>query len=169
MKTPGHFDYLFLSRRPGFLFCGVTAMGPWTQQKIYEYIRQVGPENALTIALVGETSRQPFIGKLCVACVVRNRVRDIRRWPNRFEDVLCKKYHFSCFNEKLFRPLIVKPYWRELWWRECRSAAWLVVNDWVRDLTDGATHYWNPNICVPRWAPKVTWLAKIGDHQFAKE
>ena len=35
------------------------------------------------------------------------------------------------------------------------------------DPTGGATYYWNPDVCNPAWASRVTWTRKIGHHQFA--
>jgi N-acetylmuramoyl-L-alanine amidase len=142
---------------------------PWTQAEIYACIRAMGAGPSLTACIVGEAAREPFDGKLAVGCVVRNRVRDARRWPNSYEEVLCKRAHFSCFNADLFRREIFEIHREKLWWRECYYAAWGIVGDYIGDTTNGATHYWNPDIAAPKWAPKLTWLAKIGDHQFARE
>lgn len=36
------------------------------------------------------------------------------------------------------------------------------------DITNGATHYFNPNIVLPSWAAKLTQVATIGHHIFFK-
>lgn len=141
----------------------------WTQDEIYAYIRAMDDVSSVTALLVGETAREPLLGKLAVACVARNRVHDKRRWPNTYTDVLCKYRHFSCFNSALFRREIIRVNKTALWWRECKFAAWGVVNDYVGDVSRGATHYWNPDLVTPKWAPKMIMLDKIGLHQFARE
>ena len=141
----------------------------WTQHEIYAFINEMGDIPVLTACIAGEAAKQPFLGKLYIACTVRNRVRNPRLWPNTYGGVLCKAKHFSCFNENLFRREIVMDHKNELWWRECKFVAWGVVTNWVGDVTGGATHYWNPDISTPRWASKLLWLAKVGDHQFARE
>jgi|GEM_PF-2898712 len=142
---------------------------PWTQAEIYACIKAMGPLASLTACVVGEAAQQPLEGKQAVACVVRNRVNDPRRWPNTYEGVLCKRAHFSCFNQALFRHEIFFTRRHHLYWRECYYAAWGVLDNYIGDITGGATHYWNPDIATPKWAPKLTWLKKVGDHQFAKE
>jgi len=140
----------------------------WTQDRIYKWLEGLDAEAALTACIVGEAAIEPFLGKLYVACTVRNRVAD-RRWPDSYQGVLSKRLHFSCFNEKEFRPEIMRPVREAIWWRECKYAAWGVVNDYVSDVTKGATHYWNPDIVQPSWTNKLKLLDKVGHHQFAKE
>ena len=36
------------------------------------------------------------------------------------------------------------------------------------DLTNGATHYFNPGIVLPKWAASMTKVASIGHHDFYK-
>jgi len=36
------------------------------------------------------------------------------------------------------------------------------------DLTNGATHYFNPDIVLPSWAASMTKVASIGHHDFYK-
>jgi N-acetylmuramoyl-L-alanine amidase len=142
-------------------------LDPWTQEEIYFYIKSLTPVEALHVALVGEAARQPYIGQVCMAWTVRNRVED-RRWPNTVQEVLCKRTHYSCFNAKGFRRDIIRSYPSQIWWLRCKYIAQGVLNGLIPDLSNGANHYWNPDLCSPSWASKMKLLDKVGDHQFAK-
>jgi N-acetylmuramoyl-L-alanine amidase len=125
----------------------------------------------LLVALIrGEAEAESIIGKIAVACVVRNRVHD-PRWPNDYKGVILQRKQFSCFMPEYFRPEIMRHEWENIYWRECRLAAYSVLNDYVRDVTDGANLYWNPSIIKkPNWDwSKITILKRIGNHQFAIE
>jgi len=125
----------------------------------------------LLIALVrGEAEAESIIGKIAVACVVQNRVND-PRWPGGWKSVILQPKQFSCFLPAYFRPEIMQHNWANMYWRECKVAAWCVMNHYVRDVTGGANLYWNPDIIKkPDWDwSKVTLLKRIGGHQFARE
>jgi N-acetylmuramoyl-L-alanine amidase len=125
----------------------------------------------LLIAVIrGEAESEPFIGKLAVACVIRNRVHD-SRWPGNYRDVILQRKQFSCFMDGFFRPGIFRHEETKLWWRECRFAAYGILHDCVGDITEGANLYWNPSIIEkPPWDwSKVVILEKIGKHQMARE
>lgn len=36
------------------------------------------------------------------------------------------------------------------------------------DITNGATHYFNPDVVLPGWASKMTKIVSIGHHDFYK-
>ena len=117
-----------------------------------------------------EAQGEPFEGKLAVACIVKNRTKD-KRWPNTYKEVMLQPSQFSCFNNmnedryKLFRKPMVHDL--EIIQRECRAASFLVHEGWVRDVTNGANHYYNPEKCAPSWAEGVNYKT-IGQHRFLK-
>ncbi|MCP4579817.1 MAG: cell wall hydrolase [Deltaproteobacteria bacterium] len=123
----------------------------------------------LTALIMGESEAEPVLGKIAVACVVKNRLAD-PRWPDDWKGVMLQKWQFSCFLPACFRPEILKHSWTPAW-KECKFAAFGVYHDYVRDVTEGANLYWNPGIIKkPNWDwSKVTLLDKIGKHQFARE
>ena len=127
-------------------------------------------EDLLSALIRGEAESESIAGKLAVGWVVRNRVSD-DRWPGDWKSVILQPKQFSCFLPDYFRPEILRHEWSNIYWRECRLAAWAVINTYVRDLTGGANLYWNPEIIAkPNWDwSKVTLLKRIGSHQFARE
>ena len=134
--------------------------------------------NLLTALLVGEAAGEPFLGKIAVAWVVRNRLTD-PRWPNQWRDVMLQKQQFSCFNglprddsdipQSLMKWLFIN-HFNDLWWRECKYAAHGVLYHWVGDPTEKSNHYLNPKKLkvLPSWAKdnpdKLTMV--IGNHDF---
>ena len=55
-----------------------------------------------------------------------------------------------------------------IYWRECRNAAYSVLFDWCRDITLGANHYFANWIDTPSWAKGHKPTVEIGKHRFYK-
>ena len=132
--------------------------------------------NLFTALLVGEAGGEDAIGKLAVACVVRNRVLD-GRWPNTYKAVILQENQFSCFNS-IKRETEISDFWmhkyfthhfQKLWWRECRASAHLVLCTWYNDITHGANHYYAPKLIEkPYWANDYEPCFVWGGHDFYK-
>lgn len=107
----------------------------------------------LLACIRGEAEGEALFGKLAVASVIRNRVLD-KRWPDTYKEVVLQPAQFSCFLPEYLRPEIFKPERGELWWRECKLAAYAIYHNWVRDITQGANHYHDISIAddLPSWA-----------------
>jgi spore germination cell wall hydrolase CwlJ-like protein len=116
--------------------------------------------------LRGEAEGEPFIGKLAIACVIRNRVND-KRWPNTYKEVMLQHKQFSCFLPKYFRPETLTAAKDKGYWRECKYAAFGIYHKWVRDITDGANHYHTKDISPP-WSSKMELVFEAGNHLFFK-
>ncbi len=122
----------------------------------------------LLACIRGEAEAESFHGKLAVACVVRNRVND-KRWPDTYKEVLLQSKQFSCFNPDLLRPEIFEHEWNEFWWRECKFAAWGVMYDYIRDVTQGANHYYAVDLIdPPYWAKDEHPVFRASGHWFYK-
>jgi N-acetylmuramoyl-L-alanine amidase len=123
----------------------------------------------LLIACVrGEAEAEDVIGKIAVACVVRNRVKD-KRWPDEYGKVVLQKQQFSCFLPKYFRPVILQHEFDNVFWRECKFAAWGVYHDYMRDVTNGANHYYSRIMKEPpKWARNEEPCFQWGLHIFYK-
>lgn len=127
----------------------------------------------MTGLLVGEAAGEDLVGKIAVACVIKNRRLD-KRWPDDWIGVMLQAYQFSCFNgiplhepmdpvacERLFRP------WRpDPWWKECKFVAYGAINSYFRDITKGANHYHAYYIERPRWAIEAKVCYRHGKHIF---
>lgn len=132
---------------------------------------EIADDMDLLIAVIrGEAESEPFMGKLAVGCVVRNRVQH-KRWPITYREVILQKGQFCCFFPRFLRANIFRHYPSQLWWRECKFAAWGILKNCVGDVTDGANLYWNPDVIEkPNWDwSKIEMLNKIGNHQFCRE
>lgn len=54
-------------------------------------------------------------------------------------------------------------------WKQSQILASEIYQDLYGDITDGATHYYNPKkVAEPQWASKLTKTVVIGDHHFYK-
>lgn len=126
----------------------------------------------LASTVLGEAAGEPYEGKLAVADVIMNRVRD-ERWPDRPEEVCLQRLQFSCWNvgsptlPKMFNP---KQFVAEEVWNDCLRAA--MEASWLPHQSDtlvrGANHYLNPRALVklPKWASEDKIVAQIGRHVF---
>jgi len=54
-------------------------------------------------------------------------------------------------------------------WRDSINVALFVMSGELKDVTNGADHYYNYNIANPYWAGMMTETAIIGNHRFMKE
>ena len=119
----------------------------------------------LTALILGESEAEPLLGKIAVACVVRNRVND-PRWPSAWRDVMLQNKQFSCFLPECFRPSIIKQNRRDPVWREANFAAHGVYNKYVRSEANGANHYHADYIETPYWVKNKDVVLSIGKHLF---
>ena len=130
-----------------------------------ESLEQLNNLDLLTALIMGEAEGESILGKLAVACVVKNRLGD-RRWPNTWQRVMLQKYQFSCFLPGYFRPEITSQHWDKIAWRECRFAAFGLLDGYVSDVTDGCNHYYASWAKEPSWAKGKRHIMGIGGHLF---
>lgn len=121
-----------------------------------------------------EAEGEPFIGKIAIVCVIKNRVED-KRWPNTIRGVILQPKQFSCFNNiELDKDLVGKHiltftecYWSKMWWRECQIAAFGGIYNYYSDITNGANHYHTKTV-NPSWSRDKEPCFEIGNHIFFK-
>lgn len=147
---------------------------------------QLSDRQAIIATLYGEAAREPLIGKIAAACVIRNRVlADLHNdgkpdwWGETFAQVCLKAWQFSCWWEdnansarvyalaedlRLVRPTKDAEIVAELGW-----IADGVLGDAVRDVTAGSTHYLTRllyNQAPPKWAANRSPTVQYGAHVF---
>jgi spore germination cell wall hydrolase CwlJ-like protein len=120
----------------------------------------------LIACLRGEAEGESFIGKLAIACVIRNRVND-KRWPDNYKAVILQPLQFSCFLPECFRPEILVAAKDKSYWRECKYAAFGVYHGWIKDITNGANHYHTKGVS-PSWSSEMKLVFEAGNHLFFK-
>jgi len=116
-----------------------------------------------------EAEGEPWLGKVGVAWVIRNRSLDAKkRWPRQAAAVCCQKFQFSCWNpgdprSRAFPDEGSKP------WLDSQRAVDAVFADVEPDPTGGANHYEAlPEGKEPVWAAKEKRTVRIGAHEFYK-
>lgn len=134
----------------------------------------------------GESSR----GKTAVANVTINRVNS-SRYPDSVCDVVYQAVHSTWWKENHNRLVPVKNMCQFTWycdgksdaimltdyqgntikanmdaWIESIEIARLALEGTLPDLTQGATHYFNPRLANPRWQYAFTQVAIIDNHTF---
>lgn len=102
-------------------------------------------------------------GMEAVGCVVRNRVTN-----GDWAEVISKKWQFSSLTASGDPMLIQWPSVDDPQFQIALVLADGIVDGTIPDITDGATHYFNPNVVLPTWAAKMTKVKSIGHHDFYK-
>ena len=108
-----------------------------------------------------EARCQPELGKIAVGLVVLNRVKD-NRFPETIENVITQKKQFSWYPKYMGSTPKDKDAWED-----CKIIAERLVNNDVKDFTEGSTHYHAARIRA--WWSKdkrYTNTIRINDHIF---
>ena len=123
----------------------------------------------LTVAM--EAEGEPPMGKLAVAYVIMNRVR---QWDKSVSDVIFKDYQFTCWERGSPTKMRLDdiPEWVM---DDAEYAALSAFRQTQLDPTQGATHYLNENLTrqirggsLPNWVWSMEKVAVIGKHTFYK-
>jgi len=130
-------------------------------------LKDLDAPELLTALIMGEAEAEPFVSKLAVGLTVKNRVKD-KRWPDTWPAVMLQRKQFSCFLPEFFRPEIIQIHWHSLPWKECKAVAFMVLNNYVGDVTAGANHYFATWSKTPYWAKGETPVFEAGQHVFFK-
>lgn len=128
----------------------------------------------MTATIFGEARGLDEDGRVAVAWAIKNRADKPGWWGNGITDVCLKPFQFSCWNSN--DPNLKAMFLASLnvqgggLYRVCSYTADKVINGRVPDPTNGATHYYNPDVVKePKWAAGKTPCAKIGPHLFFKD
>lgn len=115
-----------------------------------------------------EAGNQPWIGKMSVAYVTINRVKD-SRWPTSICEVVWQKtapttcqFSWTCQIDKLKRRKI-----NEAWWNESHQVVMDLMTSYdpYLDPTRGATHF-HATYVKPSWGNSFYKVVTINDHIF---
>lgn len=130
-----------------------------SKKETHESCLQDAKCNLLAEAIVYEARGEPDIGKVAVAQVILNRVKD-SRWPNKIVDVIKQPHQFSYLKDKHKQS---KPTADD--WNIARKIAYNTIFGYINSPVGNATHYHAARI-QPKWAKKLQPVAKIGNHVF---
>ena len=136
-----------------------------------QFLESLDKLDLLQCLIWGEARGETLEGKIGVACVVMNRVKEKPWRGDDWSGVMLRPRQFSCFN--LSDPNLLKivtgyqaDRWGDAIWRMCRWIAHGVIYNWVPDNTNGANHYCNADSDLPYWAEGKTPIKIIGNHNF---
>ncbi|MBI2451872.1 cell wall hydrolase [Candidatus Pacearchaeota archaeon] len=135
---------------------------------------QDSDEVLLARMLFGEARDRSELEKVAIAYTAINRSQDRKKWNGEsLREAMLKPYQYSCFNyndsnrKKLMNPEKYEPQA----FQECLNIARKVLAGKYRDPTNGATHYYNPDVMSkPSWANKMQKIGriKISEKEFSK-
>lgn len=98
-----------------------------------------------------------------VGHVIRNRV--LLGWGD-WDHVMTKKWQFSSLTAPGDSQLVVWPDSPDAAFDDAMQIADVVYDGSDPDNTNGATHYFNPNVVLPSWAAKMTKVVSLDHHDF---
>ena len=121
-------------------------------------------------------------GQIAVSNVVINRVKS-KQFPNDICSVVYQRTQIKSIN-RVLKFLGIPAFCQFSWtcdlksndlyrdsesWKNIQTLAQKIVLGEHDDLTNGATHYYNPKrASTPQWANVLTKTSVIGNHQFYK-
>lgn len=118
-----------------------------------------------------EAQGESFLGKVGVAAVIRNRMKQRRQSVGQ---VVFAPLQFSCWNSGS-PTLGVLDRLDEKIWNECEEAWTDVANSLIEDPTNGANHYLNERFTrqlrsgsLPPWFDEKKVTLREGNHTFLK-
>jgi len=98
-------------------------------------------------------------GMYAVACVISNRAKIKHKTAKQ---VVLRRKQFSCLTQQS-KATRLKLYLQNKDYADYLET--MIMQDKLKDITAGATHYFNPKLCSPYWA-KGKKTIKIGNHLF---
>lgn len=115
----------------------------------------------------GEARGEGERGMHAVANVIINRAKKGGWWGNTPVEVCLKPQQFSAWNRNdpnfdLARKVTTD----NAQFRTALQIAGRAIAGTLPDITNGATHYFNPNVVMPAWANALSYIADIGNHRF---
>lgn len=117
--------------------------------------------------IFGEARGEPEQGQIAVACCILNRHK-VKKWfsGRTIAETCLRPWQFSCWNKN--DPNAQKL--AKLTYPSYSRYFPVIEKAKAKDITNGATHYYNPSVCKePAWAKGKTPCARIGQHLFFKE
>ena len=130
-----------------------------SKKETHESCLQDAKCNLLAEAIVYEARGEPTKGQIAVAQVILNRKQD-PRWGNSVRDVIHQPHQFSYLKDKHKQRPPTKHDWTT-----ARKIAHAVITGTEYNPVGNATHYHATHV-QPKWARKLTPVAKIGNHVF---
>lgn len=117
-------------------------------------VNRSADEQLMARCVHAEARGEPYVGKVAIAAVVLNRVRD-SRFPNTISGVIYQPLAFTAVADGQINLTPNK---------DAFKAAKDAMNGW--DPTYGTLYYWNPVTATSKWIWSRKVTLKIGKHWF---
>lgn len=150
----------------------------WLPAEMRPLVEKATEAQRVAATLWGEARSEPVQGIVAVANVIRNRVKNPGWWGDSYSSVVLAPKQFSCWSPEggqrnydrllgLMQLFAAGTPITEPSQRECIGIAHLVIGEYLRDNTKGATHYVVATMTPrPKWARGHVPLIQIGSHSF---
>lgn len=151
-----------------------------------EILARLTDKHALTCTMMGEAVGDAREGsssveeRIAVGCVIRNRVREPKKYGDGYKGVCLRRYQFSCWNandpnrERLIRMaflLVTGQPSMDPFVDECAFLAEGLTSGILLDRVRGSNHYVTTALlksAPPAWASGRTPVLVVGSHTFFK-
>lgn len=101
-----------------------------------------------------EAKDEPYEGKVAVASIIINRLKD-SKFPDTIAEVVYEKGAFPSMEDKGINIKVDEEYYK---------AVYDAINGW--DQSNHSLYFWNPSTASSRWVLSRTVETKIGNHWF---
>lgn len=137
---------------------------------------ELDPEQVLCLAMnvYFEARGESLTGKLAVAQVTMNRVNSSDK-PVTVCSVIRENRQFSWYKKSQVPTVVLYSRQGEVIeqnleaWAQSQMVAVTVMTMKTRDVTQGATHFYNPDKARPKWRKSFPVVAQIGRHLFLRD
>lgn len=154
--SPGMHDYQ-IKEKPDWDLSMVKQKPDWDLSKAAHYNKSL---KCMAQNIYHEARGDSVKGQIAVAHVVINRTKN-DAYPDNVCDVVWDKAQFSwTLDKSLWKITDVKSY------EKAKRIAAEVLAGKHEDITNGATHYYEPTLVDPNWSDDGVNKKKIGSHLF---
>lgn len=127
-----------------------------------DYLKILSDQNIMALMLTKEAASEPAAGKIACGHTVLTRIAlGYEHYGDRtIKGTILQPWQYSCFN----KPVDIS------YDEECVYLAGLILDGLTKDPTNGATHYFNPDLVVevPESYIDCRFEKRIGRHIFYK-
>lgn len=149
------------------------AADPIIVDNITNKITALDPDDVMCMSMniYFEARGEPLTGKIAVANVIMNRMQH-DHYPDHVCSVIRQDQQFSWYKNQAAAQVVLYDrkgvvIERNLEaWAESQMVAVMVLSGDVKDITQGATHFYNPSKSRPAWRNRYEVVARIGNHVF---
>lgn len=125
----------------------------------------ITPELIVALTIYFEAGGESAYGRLCVASVLYNRATRDQVPPAH---VALEYRQFECWNTRSPETtMLTEPETQSEAWKECRVLAVALSLGRFKPV-DNWTHFYNPKVSTPPWAPELRNTCIVGKHRFGR-